>query len=437
MVESRRNTLLSTPVLVIVGRFGGLLIPFFIAHCFGVSPSTDAFFLVLGAVLLLLETFSHLLESVIVPDLTALKSQPRRMFSFANSVLLVNLFVIAAGGIVFALAGPSLLHLIYGAEQDAFTRKVMQIGLEMLPFLFLGACTCLANGLFFLHKIFWFPAISPLLRSVIILGFILAGHSIGGIHAAALGFTFGEAFRVVLSFFLLRKKTLWSSHIQWEETRKDLRAFVGHGGFQIMALFAFHLYLITDQWMASFLGAGKLSLQSYADRLFLIPYHLFGAGLLHILHSDWSDIYHQKSSEGFFAKMKTDVWKLSVICILFSSIAWLFRTEIVALGFGHGEILPEEREVIANLFGWMMIGLTPAILNLAYSRVSFILKKSRFYFVYSWVRLGLKLLLNYFAMRYFGLTGIVVSTVAINFLTAFSLHFYLSRLSKFSRRRDE
>ncbi len=425
----KTRPLLSTPFLVVLGRLGGALIPFFLAHFYGVSPATDAFFFVFGVLLLALETFSHLLEAVLLPDLAVFQKRSEKMFYFGNSVLTVTLGISIVFFGFFSIAAPFFLGHWSGSGGE-FAGRVSRLLLEMSPFLFLGACTCMANGIFYAHKIFWMPALSPLIRSGIVVISILLAHGRLGIHAATQGFAAGEAVRTSLTFLLLAQLTSWRPKLHWKEIEGEVKVFLNHAAFQVLAIVAFNLFLVTDQWFASRLGEGKLSLFSYSDRLFLIPYQLFGAGFLHILHSDWSDLYHQEPTEIFLAKIGKDIRVVLGIAAVFSFLAWGFSPFAVRLAFGHGHMQPEDLRVIGTLFGWQMIGFIPAVVNLIYSRIFFILKKSRFYFAYSWGRFFLKVVLNVLFMGIYGLKGIVVSTVMVNLSAAAWLHFYLRRYLK-------
>lgn len=420
---------LSTPLLVVLGRLAGVLIPFFIAHFYGVSAETDAFFFVLGIILLALETLSHLLESVLVPDLVAHKNNPGKMFSFGNGVLVSSLAASFLFLLLFILASPWLFSL-WKSPDPEFSRKITRLLIEMSPFLLLAICTCLANSLFYVHKIFWFPALSPALRSGIVVVTMIMGHAKGGIHAATAGFGAGELVRTGLSFYLLARLTGWRPKLDWKKTGTEIRDFLDHAVFQVLAILAFNLFLVTDQWFAARVGTGNLSLFSYSDRLFLIPYQLFGAGFLHILHSNWSDIFHEKPAAIFWEKIKKDIRWIFAFSFLFSVLAWGLAPQIVRAGFGHGSMNSGDLQTIAGLFGWQMIGFIPAILNLSYSRIFFILKKSRFYFGYSWARFLLKVILNWIFMSSYGLRGIVISTVMVNLTAAGALHFYLKRYLK-------
>ncbi len=86
--------------------------------------------------------------------------------------------------------------------------------------------------------------------------------------------------------------------------------------------------------------------------------------------------------------------------------------------------------MVTKLFGWMAIGLVPAVIKLLFDRVLFVLKKSVFYCLYSWVLLLVKLAVNYVAMHFYGLEGIVASTVILNCLCIVFFYLYLKYCAK-------
>ena len=128
-----------------------------------------------------------------------------------------------------------------------------------------------------------------LLEAVITLSVMLIvfAHSTWQVHAATWGLALGEAMRWLLGLFILVSLGKWKVVFDARESGVAIRQFLGQTGYQIVALLAINLIPLTDQWFASWLGSGSISLISYADRLFQIPYQLAMSGFLQVFLSYW------------------------------------------------------------------------------------------------------------------------------------------------------
>lgn len=125
---------LSTPIFAVMGRAGGMIIPFFIAYCYGVSKETDAFFFSYAFVFFAGALFQQVLESVLVPYFAEQRLLGRgRDFAMAIHV---------AGNMWPWVLGVSLLlsWLMYqsletwSGLQGAAVPLAAALFLEMIPF---------------------------------------------------------------------------------------------------------------------------------------------------------------------------------------------------------------------------------------------------------------------------------------------------------------
>ena len=66
-ISNLKKDIISTTLLTIFGRAGGMLIPFIIARYFGANNETDSFFLAYSIVFYIANIFSPSLERLIVP----------------------------------------------------------------------------------------------------------------------------------------------------------------------------------------------------------------------------------------------------------------------------------------------------------------------------------------------------------------------------------
>ena len=418
---------ISTAVLTLLGRAGGFLIPFLIAAFFGASREVDAFFFVYSIIFAIVGVFTYTFESVLTPFLVAEKKTPENAHAFANGVLISTLPWLLAFCVATAfLLKPILIQTGSWEPENATTAS--RLFTQMLPLLLLSVWGSQANSLFFLYRIFWLPALSPLIRSLVVIGILWGLHALWGVYSLSFGFVIGEGVRWGMLIVGLLWMTPW--RLRWVSARSEgVRKFYKEAGFQIMALVAVHLIIVADQWFASRLQVGDVSLLSYADRLLQIPYTLFLFGFLQIFATDWSESYYHQP-ETFWKKTQKDIWNVFVISTLLTLVMGIFRKEIVNIVFMFSRLSDHELHVISEIFGCFLIGFVPGIIRLLYGRILIVLRKSRFYCFQCWVELGLNILLNAFFAKRYGVAGIALATSAIYTITTLWQFFLIKRYSK-------
>ena len=425
-MSDRKKHLLSTPVFAILGRAGGIVIPFLVAYYFGAGPRSDAFFFAFALIFSLSGLFVPIFESLLVPYLTEVKDSPGHVVSLAHGVLFLNLPLVLLLGLGIGLGLAPLLHRWSGldAETAALTARLFLI---MLPMLLFGVWAACGNSILYAHKIFWFPAFAPFIRSVGAILLLVLGHQSLNIDSVAIGFSIGEIVRWGCGLALLVPLVGWKFHVNWKESWGKVKDFMSQAGYHLLGLLSLNLLPLVDQWFASWLGSGNLSLLSYADRLFQIPFQLLLTGFLQIFLSYWSEQYFRGSYKAFWEHVWKDVRVVFALTFVLSLVLILFRDLIARLLFGFGKMPAGDLPMLGSLFGWMMVGFAPAILNLLYVRVLFVLKKSSVFFIQSLIRLILNIIFNFIFMRFWGLPGIAMSTSAVFIGTTIWLHYYLRR----------
>ena len=426
---SRNRPFFSTTFFTALGRAGGFIIPFFVAFYYGITPETDAFFFAYALIIFLTELSSQIFESMLIPYLAEHKKNPETVSHFANGVALLSLpFAAIICFLIHRFLPPALIRW---SRWDASSASLSAgLFLQITPLFFLNLWSSVMNGIFYTYKVFWYPALSPLIRSVWVILFLWLGHQKFGITALTFGFVAGESIRLLTGFLLSRYLKLWVPKFRWEEVRFSIKEFLQKVPLQIFAVTAVLLTPVVNQWFAARLGVGSVSLLNYAERLLLIPYQLFIGGFLQIFLSDWSEGYCQEPGILFWPKIQKDIQNTFLAALVLSLILVIFHNPLVRMVYGHGELQEKELPVLASVFGWLAIGFAPAVINLLYVRTLFVLKKTSFYSLQSWVKLSLHLFLNYVLMQFYGVKGIAMSTSIVYILMGLWIHFYLKGIAK-------
>ncbi|MDP3919486.1 MAG: lipid II flippase MurJ [Candidatus Omnitrophota bacterium] len=425
MAEPReKRPFLSTSLLTLIGRAGGMVLPIVIGYFYGAGSEADAFFFAYAVILTLVGLFMPVFEAMLVPILAEYRSEPEKVASLSNGLLILSLpFVAAVFILVGVLLGPILQKGSgFGTESISLVTGLFW---EMAPLYLFGITVAASNSVFYTHRLFWFPALSPVFRAACVIGSIFFGHVTGGVHAIVWGLSLGEFVRWILGLGVLFKQSLWRWFVGWKEIREKARGFFKQAAYQSVAFLALHLVFLTDQWFAAWLGEGKLSLISYANRLFQIPHQLALAGFLQIFLTSWSHKYHDGSKKEFRLRVVKDIRIVCLVTLLISLVLFLLRGPIVRTLYGFGGLSGSDLEMVSSLFGWLMFGFTPIVVNLLFVRVLFVLQKSVVFCVQAWMQFFLNIVLNWLLVSIYGLQGIAIATTAVSILMTLGLLGYL------------
>lgn len=422
-----KKPFISTTFWVLLGRAGGVLVPFLTAFFMGAGPATDAFFFSYAVIFALQSIFAHIFESALVPFLSERKADAGRSAAFTLSALkkIYPIMIVLSAGLGVLL--PFLLGLNSAISSET-AGMIPRLYWELFPGLLLAALISAYQGFFYAHQNFWFPSISPLFRTVLMVGFFIFGRERLGIHSLTLGFAAGEIFRWAAAHWILTRNAAFKAG-NTAESHDKIEDFFRQASFQFIAVAAISALPLADQWAAVPLGPGNLSLFNYADRFIQVPYLLFFYGFTQVFLSFWSDSHVKEAFQVFFSKVKKDMRTVFLGASALVLVLWFLANPLITLLFEHSNLTDEQLAVLSWIFRWMLIGFVPGILRLLYGRVLMILRKSVFYSVQSCVELAVKIILNLLFAPRFGVAGLAMATAVTYGFTVVWQYVYLNKYS--------
>ncbi len=403
-----------------------MLIPLLIALFLGATRETDALLLAFTILLSLNGMINPIFESALLPYLYE-KKQREIDSGFVNGVLIASFPLILSIAALIYFLMPVILPVLCGLRPD-IAQMTADLFLKMMPLFILGAFISASNCIFFAQKEFWFPAVSPSIRSLPVILFLVLGAKSYGVYAVAYGFAAGEICRWGIGLWLLIKKAHWRPKAPWKGKTDKIKDFVKQAGFHLAALISLNLIPVTDQFFASWTGKGQLSILSYGERLFQIPYQLFLFGFINVYFSYWSESHAKEPKAVFWEKARKDLGSVRKMALFFTFFMIAASFPLVNLVFYSSELTKSQLNDLCLVFCLYMLGFVPAVLNLMYVRIFFVLKKTVFFFVQSAIRFAFNIVLNYICMKLWGLKGIAAATSIVFLLTNRYNLYYMRKL---------
>ncbi|GBD97318.1 MAG TPA: hypothetical protein ENG83_07780 [Nitrospirae bacterium] len=416
---------ITTTIMSIVGKGIGFLIPFFIAAWFGVSSKTDSFFFAFGLILFLAQMFAPAVESVIVPFITDAIAKNEDVGEFLGRTLGISAVGLSALAVLFLMVIKPVLSILTRFSPDELN-LIQTILFETAPLVILLVWTGILSGTLNAYKIFSIPALSPAFRAIVAIAFIFAFKESIGVHAIAWGYVIGEAIRLGILFLFLKKLRLFrlKFSIGWE---KSFSQFFRTSSYQIIGLSVLAFTPIINQTMASWLGTGNVSLLEYANRLYLIPTTLMSSGLMVTVLSHWS-IDYQTGGEAVLKKnVLNGVKAVGAGGLLLTICIFLAKDYLVSMVYGHGEFPKEQIHEVAQIFGFFLLGLTPFLIALLYSRAFLTKKNTKVLLFTAMIMVMGTIIFNLIFMQIMGIRGIALASSIVAFVSLAVLIFLFHR----------
>jgi putative peptidoglycan lipid II flippase len=305
--------------MTLLSRITGLARESLKAFAFGAGLQMDAFEAAFRLPNILRRLFAEgAFSQAFVPILAEYKQRrgdegTRDLVAKVSAVLAVVLIVVSVLGI---LAAPGLVYVL-AAGFDRTPGKVeltAQLIRIMFPYILFVSLVSLAGGVLNTYRRFAIPAFTPVLLNLSIIGaaIFLAPRFDPPIIALAWGVAIGGAAQLALQLRPLAKiGMLTRPRLAWrdEGVRRVLKAM----GPAVLGVSAAQISALINTQLAAYLGDGRISWITYADRLMEFPSALLGVALGTVLLPSLSRHYHDENPEQYQALLD---WGLRLTFLL-------------------------------------------------------------------------------------------------------------------------
>jgi putative peptidoglycan lipid II flippase len=299
------KTLSTVSGLTLLSRITGLARESLKAFAFGAGLQMDAFEAAFRLPNILRRLFAEgAFSQAFVPILAEYQrgrgdAATRDLVGRVASLLAVTLIVVSILGIV---AAPWLVYLLAsGFERTPgkveLTATLIRI---MFPYILFVSLVSLAGGVLNVHRRFGIPAFTPVLLnlSMIAAAIWLAPHLDPPILALAWGVAIGGVAQLALQVVpLMRLHMLPRLDLHWRD--EGVRRVISAMGPAVLGVSAAQISALINTQLAAYLGNGRISWISYADRLMEFPSALLGVALGTILLPSLAKHYHDADHTRF------------------------------------------------------------------------------------------------------------------------------------------
>ena len=283
------RTLSTVSALTLLSRIAGLMRESLKAFAFGAGMQMDAFEAAFRLPNILRRLFAEgAFSQAFVPILSEYQrsrgdAATRDLVGRIATLMAITLVIVSILGIV---AAPWLVYLLASGFERVpgkveLTAQLIRI---MFPYILFVSLVSLAGGILNVYRRFAIPAFTPVLLnlSMIAAAIFLAPYVDPPILALAWGVAVGGVAQLLLQIWpLARLHMLPKVSFAWRD--EGVRRVLVAMGPAVLGVSAAQISALINTQLAAYLGNGRISWISYADRLMEFPSALLGVALGTIL----------------------------------------------------------------------------------------------------------------------------------------------------------
>ncbi len=352
-----------------ISRITGFMRDQLNAALFGAGWMSDSYFMAIRIPSLLRDLFAEgALSNAFIPALTSRLRNRKDAWKLASQVFTLLLLVtggLSALGILFA---PQIVWVIaHGFTQspDKFALTV-QLTRFLFPVLAFVSMAALWMGtLNSLHKFTW-PAFAPVFMNLIqiIAGVLLLKvfkaetpmEEIRNVQLWTLSMTLGMLLQWLVQIPPADREGA-RFKLSWPPNHKGVAEMLRLMGPAVVSSSVLQVNILVNQFFASFLATGYVTYLYYGNRLFQLPYGIFGVSIATVVFPLLSRLSKSKKGEEFADTLSKALSAGLFVMVPCTVGIWITAQEACLLAFQHGRFTPEASQASAEATAIYALGL--------------------------------------------------------------------------------
>jgi putative peptidoglycan lipid II flippase len=403
-----------------LSRIAGLVREIVAASKFGVTGPMSAFTIAYQVPNVLRALFAEgPLQAGFVPVFTELleRGDRKEAFRVASAVFWLICLVMGALTAVFVLLAPVVMPLFAPGFHDQPELRNLTIHLAQIVFLTvpLLGLSGLIVGMLYSFEHFAAPSLAPLAWNVVVVGCLIGLTPVlpedKRIYAYAIGVLGGTIVQLLLPMPWLRGRGgRITFNLDWRNVyvRRVLKLMLP----VTIALGIVSLNLLVDSFFATFVSSEAPAAIDRAFRLSQLPQGLFSVAIATVIFPTLA----RQAVRGEIGELRhTMANSIRQICLLLIPAALLMivlSVPATRLVYQRGEFTPEATHLVSHALVWWAVVLPFEGMSLLYSRTFFSLQRTWITIAFACTNLGLNAAVAAVLHGPFGISGVVLGTVA-------------------------
>lgn len=419
--------------LTIISKILGLARDLVIAHYFGTSMQADAFnmaYLFTGNFFIIFGGVGGPFYSAVVAALPKyiFEHSAKDIWNFLKNIVLNTTYVLLGFCVLVFLLKPYVLTAFINkqANPEYFNLTLLNIDV-LLPLIIIAGPIGILFGVLNCYKKYLEPSLSPAMINVaLIVAVFFMGDSFSGL-ALAVGTSIGGVLSLLLQVPAL--VDIKKNHLKDNPSQKDLsqKSFSEILYPALLATIVSQLIVFVDSFFCRDLEQGSWSALVLANRLVQMPLGVLLTAFLVPVFPRIGEVIARGDNQEVARLLKKAIKTMVVLCVPAVIVGCLWSEDIIRILFQRGAFTAHSTQMVASVFFYLCFSILPYVIRDSLTRAlySYGDSKSPLYVII--FAIFVKLILNYFLVKQFGLDGLAISTTIISILNAGILYGVLKK----------
>ena len=417
--------------LTIISKILGLTRDLVIAHYFGTSMQADAFnmaYLFTGNFYIIFGGVGGPFYSAMVAALPKyiFEHSAQEIWTFLKKIVFRTTYFLLAICLFLFVFKPYLLNIFVNkqANPEYFNLTLLNIDI-LLPLIIIAGPIGILFGVLNCYKKYLEPSLSPAMINVaLIVAVFLMGDSFSGL-ALAIGTSVGGILSLVLQIPAL--VDIKKNHLK-DNPQANLSTSLNQKTFSeilypaLLATVVSQLIVFVDSFFCRDLEQGSWTALVLANRLVQMPLGVLLTAFLVPVFPRIGEVIAQGNNKEVARLLIKSIKTMVVLCIPAVIVGCVWSEDIIRILFQRGAFDAHSTAMVASVFFYLCFSILPYVIRDSLTRAlySYGDSKSPLYVII--FAIFVKLILNYFLVKQFGLDGLAISTTIISILNACVLY---------------
>lgn len=384
-----------------------LLLDGLILTYFGLGIETDAFFIALSIPMLITSTLEEQLQKVMVPIfISHFQTKKKEYVHLLMSNVITNLSIILLFICVVCISiSKNLISAQVTGSQKSLIELSANLSLVLFWLIFFHGSSAILQSLLFSYHQYFTPALRKMINlSITILLLIILKNKIG-IYAVVIGYLIGSICEFIFLFIDLKRKGFKYKFVYGFKDSEVKRLFK-LSFYPITSHILYTSKILVENYIASLLGGGSVSIIRYADRIVRSIMRILLGG---ILTTSLSLMSHYSASDKINEMKDSVLQSVKILTFIAFPVAiWLIFTgnSLLLLFSKRGQAIGANISIITNIMGIMLPGLIFGRINSIIESVFFARINMRIPYINNIILLLLNLTFIIPLSNYMGIYGL-------------------------------
>jgi putative peptidoglycan lipid II flippase len=404
-------------VVTLLSKVAGLVRAQAMTAQYGLSPALDAYYLAYSLpsfFLIILGGVNGPFHSAVVSVLSKDSEDKARVIETLNTLV-----AIAFGAATFGImaAAPWIVGLVAkGASPEVQAIAVHDMRI-MAPLAFIAGQVGLGFGVLTTANSYILPSLSPILSSGAVIIAILLFAKDYGAQVLAWGTLAGALFQWFAQVPLQWKLGLGSLRPRFDWHLPQVRQVMKLMAPATLSSVLANLNTYTDQYFASFLGAGVIGGLPTANLLVQTPQGILSNAFLIPLLPIYSRLSGEEDRPELLAKIREGLLTLAIGVLPLMAFCIALSEPIVQIIYKRGAIDLEAARLISGLFIGGTVGMFSFLGRDLMIRLFYVLGDGKTPLIMSFLGIASNFALDFLFVQWFGAPGIPLATAGVTTIT--------------------